>query len=402
MSTVALTDRLSVKVAATADTALSASARLFYLTAVVGQVVFAFAVASFYVSAAVRGNFEAWNRFMPHGYIAGETIGNGVVAAHLTAAVLIILSGAIQLLPQVRRRAPALHRWNGRVYILTAFVVSGAGLFMIWARHGAGDLSQMIGASLNGVLVMVFAAMALRTALARDFRTHRRWALRLFLAAGGVWFIRIGLALSLLLNKGPWGFDPKTFQGPFLTFISFASYLLPLAVLQLYLRAQDRAGAPFRLAMAGGLLALTVAMGVGIFAATLVMWVPRVKAAFDGRRSIDQTLSATIAAEGIDAAVRQYHRLKAAAPAAYDFDERELSVMGRRLIRDQRFEDGLRILQLNAEAYPQSSKVYERLADAYLDHGDTALALDNYRKSLERDPGNGAVAHALLKLNTPH
>lgn len=81
--------------------------------------------------------------------------------------------------------------------------------------------------------------------------------------------------LWIVLNRGPVGFDPKTFTGPFLSFWSFADYLLPLAVLELYLRTKETTGVPSRFAMAGGLVVLTVAMGVGIFAATMIMWLPR-------------------------------------------------------------------------------------------------------------------------------
>src|SRR5262249_31478943 len=157
-------------------------------------------------------------------------------------------------------------------------------------------------------LIVVFAAMALRTALARDFKAHRPWTLRLFLAVSGVWFIRVGVSLSLLLNKGPFGFDPKTFQGPFLTFMSFASYLVPRAVLELCRRAQERAGAGGRMAMAAGLTALTVAMGGGIVGASLIFWAPVIKASFDPRVSIAQAVSDTLAAKGIDEAVREYYR----------------------------------------------------------------------------------------------
>ena len=65
-------------------------------------------------------------------------------------------------------------------------------------------------------------------------------------------------------------------MGPFLTFLGFAQYLLPLAVLEIYLRTHDRAGAQGRLAMATGLLLLTIAMGIGIFAAFMGMWLPRI------------------------------------------------------------------------------------------------------------------------------
>src|SRR6266851_9935780 len=145
MTTAVWTDRFSFKATSFADTTLEAAARLWYLTAVIGQLLFVFTVAAFYASAAVRGNFQAWNRSMTRGYVAGETIGNVTVAVHLLAAVFIVLSGAIQLLPQIRYRAPSLHRWNGRLYILSAFAVSGAGLYMLWTRPSIGDISQKLG-----------------------------------------------------------------------------------------------------------------------------------------------------------------------------------------------------------------------------------------------------------------
>jgi hypothetical protein len=322
------------------------------------------------------------------------------VAVHLLAAVFIVLGGAIQLIPGVRRRAPAVHRWNGRVYMLSAFAVSLAGLYMLWVRGSLSDLTQRLGLSLNAVLIMVCAALALRSAIGRDFETHRRWALRLFLVVSGVWFFRVALSLSFLLFRGPVGFDPRTLQGPFITFLAYASYLIPLAVLELYLRAQ-RSGAKGRLTMAALLVVLTVAMGAGIFAATMGFWVPRIKAAYDSRQSIHQTLSATIASQGIDAAVRQYHQLKAAPPAAYDFAERELNALGYELLRARRFTEAVRVFELNIEGYPRSSNAYDSLGEAYLAAGDEAQAIANYKIALQLDPANRSSAGALQKLGAP-
>src|SRR5688572_30478347 len=109
----------------------------------------------------------------------------------------------------------------------------------------------------------------------RNIDAHRRWALRLFIVVNAVWFFRVGLMLWLLLNRGPAGFDPKTFTGPFLSFWSFGDYLIPLAVLEIYLRVKDRAGTWGRLTMAVTIAAFTVAMGVGIVVATMGMWLPR-------------------------------------------------------------------------------------------------------------------------------
>lgn len=255
-----------------ADTALKAAAGFWFVVAVVGQLMFASYVFIFYGGSAVRGDWAGWNKVMPHGYVPGDTIGNSVISLHLLLAVYIIVGGALQLVPRIRDRAPSFHRWNGRIYIPTAFIMSIGGLYLVWIRGAVGDVSQHIAISLNAVLIMLCATMTLRYALAYELDVHRRWALRLFLVASGVWFFRIGLMLWVLLNKGPAGFDPKTFQGPFLTVWAFGQYLLPLAVLELYMRARDRGGAPARLAMAAGLFVLTVATGVGIVVATMGLW----------------------------------------------------------------------------------------------------------------------------------
>ena len=54
----------------------------------------------------------------------------------------------------------------------------------------------------------------------------------------------------------------------------FGCYLLPLAVLELYLRAKEGGTPNGRFVMAGSLVVLTVLMGVGIFGIATFMWWP--------------------------------------------------------------------------------------------------------------------------------
>jgi uncharacterized membrane protein len=397
MSTAVMTGRLELS--SIADTALKTAARFWFGVTVIGQLMFAFVVASFYGLTALRGDYHGWK--ITNGYIPGVTRGNLAVAMHLISAVIVMLAGAMQLVPRVRNRFPVFHRWNGRIYMLTAVALSLAGLYMHWIRGSVGDLAQHIGGSLNAVLIWLCAAMALRYAMARDFKTHRRWALRLFLVVSASWFLRLALFLTFLVFKGPVGFDPITFTGPFLTFMTFAQYLFPLAVLEVYLRAQDRPGVPLRMTAAGMLFVLTLAMVVGIFAVTMAIWAPQVKAAFDPRKSIAETLSATIASGGADKAVQQYRDLKFAAPAAYNFDEDELNALGYQLMRAKKFKEAICILQLNVEAYPQSSNVYDSLGEAYMDDGNRPQAVTEYQKSLQLNPKNRGAVQMLQKLNAP-
>jgi hypothetical protein len=217
---------------------------------------------------------ETWNRVLHVGYVPGDTLGNLVLVSHLMFAVVVTVGGALQLLPQIRRLWPRFHRWNGRVYLLSTAIASIGGLIMVWTRKTGGDLSQDLAISINALLILGFAGMALRHALARQFDVHRRWALRLFLAVSGVWFFRVGLMFWIVVNHGPVGFDPNTFTGPFITFLSFAQYLVPLGLLQLYFHAQECGNARGRFAMAGSLVILTLAMTGGIAAAAAIMWLP--------------------------------------------------------------------------------------------------------------------------------
>jgi hypothetical protein len=260
-----------------AGAALKAVAGLWFLVAVAGQMLFVYYIVFLYGLPTVQGNLRPWNRNSQHPYRPGDTMGNLTFGIHVLLAIVMLAGGAIQLTPQIRRRAPSFHRWNGRLYLLTAFIMSIGGLYLVWIRGTVGDASQHVASTLNAVLIMLCAAMAFRSARARAFAVHRRWALRLFMVASGVWFFRVGIMLWLFINHGPAGFDPRTFTGPFLTFMTFAQYLLPLAVLELYLRTQERGGAPSRMAVAAGLFALTLAMGVGIFRATMVMWLPHIR-----------------------------------------------------------------------------------------------------------------------------
>jgi Predicted membrane protein (DUF2306) len=397
MSTTVWTTRLELS--SVADKSLRAAARLWFVVVLAGQFAFAFSVATFYGLTALRGNFQAWNKILAHGYEAGATMGNAALAGHILFATVINIAGALQLIPDVRNRFPAFHRWNGRLFVLGAFTQAITGIYLtLSGRRVVGDATQHAVSVLGAVLIMFCAAMALRYAMARDFKPHRRWALRLFLVASASWFFRLGFFLTLVLF-GPIGFDQITFTGPLLTFWTFAQYLLPLGALELYLRAQSHPGALRRMATAGVLIVLTLAMGAGIAAVTIGSWVPNVKAGLDSRRSIAQTLSATIVSSGIEAAAKQYGELKAAAPATYNFDENELNNLGYQLIRANKFKEAIRIFQINVEAFPKSANTYDSLAEGYMDDGDKGLAVANYQKSLELNPKNRNAVVMLQKLN---
>jgi len=245
------------------DSALKAAVGLWFATVAVGQAAFLYHVLAFYSPSTLSEHFEAWakNPDPIKGYVAG--VGNLFFAIHVVLAAIMTFGGAPQLIPQIRSLAPSFHRWNGRIFLGAATAASLAGFYTVWFRGASLDLVGALASSLNVVLVIAFGLLAWRAVLAGEAATHRRWVLRTFLAANGVWFTRVWVFGWMMLNGGPVGVTGRM-DGPVNYVIDFGCYLLPLAVLQLYLWVKDRADPAARAAMAGLLLALTAFMVVGI------------------------------------------------------------------------------------------------------------------------------------------
>lgn len=256
---------------------LSLAAKIWFVTFFIGQLFFVFYIIALYGISAIQGDFQKWNAMMPHGYIKGDMIGNIIIGVHLVIATIIGIGGPLQIIPGIRNSYPRFHRWNGRIYIFAAIIISFSGLYLSWVRGSVGGLIGSISISINGILIILFAVLAIRYAMAQKYQKHRKWALRLLMVMSGVWFFRVGLMLWLFIHQKPVGFDPETFQGPFLTFLNFGQYLLPLALLEVYFWAQQKAGTVGKYVVATSLAIITIAMAIGIFATTMGMWFPLIK-----------------------------------------------------------------------------------------------------------------------------
>jgi tetratricopeptide (TPR) repeat protein len=123
--------------------------------------------------------------------------------------------------------------------------------------------------------------------------------------------------------------------------------------------------------------------------------------ALANRKPIGDVLFDTIQQKGIHAAVEQYHQLAATQQSSYVFSENELVKLGYRLLHTKKVTDAIEIFKLSVEAYPQSYNTYDSLAEAYMDHGDRDLAIQNYRKSLDLNPANTNAVRMLEKLKAP-
>lgn len=75
---------------------------------------------------------------------------------------------------------------------------------------------------------------------------------------------------------------------------------------------------------------------------------------------------------------------------AYANVERELNAAGYRLIDENRLDEAVAVLYVNARAYPESVNVWDSLGDAYQAAGRNAEAIDAFERAAAMDP-NGAL-----------
>ena len=62
------------------------------------------------------------------------------------------------------------------------------------------------------------------------------------------------------------------------------------------------------------------------------------------------------------------------------------------------YAEAFREFETYAKLHPNEPNPHDSLAEAYMVHGDTRLAIDNYKRSLEFDPSNANAAEKLVEL----
>jgi len=244
-------------------------------TAWVSAALFGLYILAFYGGALSDRTMTQWNRNLPGLYEPGSLVTTSGIAVHFAAGGIILVLGCIQLIPAVRARLPALHRWIGRVYVSASFLAGIGGLTFILTRGTIGGPVMNLGFGLYGVLTVLCAVQTYRYARARQLSQHRAWALRLFALAIGSWLYRMDYGFWLLLAHGA-GHVP-TFRGWFDHIMAFFFYVPNLLLVELLLRSSRKeAWFGVRLAASGAFVVATGFLLLGTYYFTKLYWGPAI------------------------------------------------------------------------------------------------------------------------------
>jgi putative CocE/NonD family hydrolase len=115
-------------------------------------------------------------------------------------------------------------------------------------------------------------------------------------------------------------------------------------------------------------------------------------------KSISEALNPIYNELGIDSTIKYYSLLKNEKTKEYDFAENQLKSFGYFLIREEKYEDAIKIFQLNSTIFPNSYKALNNLALAYFFAKDYVASEKYYEIAFALNSDNYTAKYEIEKI----
>ncbi|APY07522.1 tetratricopeptide repeat protein [Winogradskyella sp. J14-2] len=106
-----------------------------------------------------------------------------------------------------------------------------------------------------------------------------------------------------------------------------------------------------------------------------------------------KTPSQYLEAGNYDKALHGFIELKKQDSTGSYINEWHFNRIGYQHLQNEEYHKAIGVFQLNVKLYPESSNVYDSLAEAYLRGGDSLQAYNNYKIALQINPRNTRAEH---------
>ena len=106
------------------------------------------------------------------------------------------------------------------------------------------------------------------------------------------------------------------------------------------------------------------------------------------KRSVAYSLADKLDKDGIPAALEYYKGIKDS--TGYYLNENEMNATGYQFLQAGKVKEAAAIFKLNTIAFPKSSNVYDSYGEALMALGNKTEAIENYKRSVQLNPGNEA------------
>ena len=158
---------------------------------------------------------ERWDKTDPGLYRTSTTTSSGtansLMLVHLICGIYLMFVGPIQLVPWIRQNYLNVHRWIGRIYILTALIASSCATTWVivfhtsrfWIHEDVGNITFGIAAFISSIqsyrYIRLSVSITATSSTSTDYtknrekyiQLHKLWSFRLFGVIFGAALYRI-------------------------------------------------------------------------------------------------------------------------------------------------------------------------------------------------------------------
>jgi uncharacterized membrane protein len=161
--------------------------------------VMSIAIAAYALGLALLPEFRA--RVSP---LAAQLVraAPAIAMAHFIGGGIALAVGALQFAQRLRLQQPSMHRWLGRLYVVSVLLSGSMGLVM--AARSTGGMIAQVGFGALAVLWLGTTIQGYRAIRARHIELHRAWMARSFSLTLAALTLRIYLPASALAG---WPFE---------------------------------------------------------------------------------------------------------------------------------------------------------------------------------------------------
>jgi hypothetical protein len=128
---------------------------------------------------------------------------------HILPGAMFMILGPLQFMPGIRARYIQFHRWSGRLFIVSAYIVGLSAITMPFIMLPIGGLNEAAGSILFAIFFLIALSKAWWHILRKDQELHREWMIRAFAIGLAVATIRPIMVLFFAFS----GLPPQVFFG---------------------------------------------------------------------------------------------------------------------------------------------------------------------------------------------
>jgi uncharacterized membrane protein len=131
---------------------------------------------------------------------------------HVVPGLLFTVIGPFQFSESIRARHLQWHRWNGRIFIATGFIIGISALLMSFTMQSIGGVNQAAATVLFGSFFLFALSKAFGHIRRREVALHRQWMIRAFAIGLAVASIRPIVGIFFATSRFS-GLTPAQFFG---------------------------------------------------------------------------------------------------------------------------------------------------------------------------------------------